>query len=156
MNNHRLIALSVATFLLTASTIHTLYVRPRLIERDGEYFIKVQVPHIRLGTEKYTEQELPAELINTTRNNLGLDYDDVCAYAAEPSIRPGITPRGIIACKSGQSFTNVHTTTGSATATPSNLQYSNYIGESVVPSKLIVDKAGSGKRITYCNGICKK
>src|SRR5579872_3849805 len=86
--------------------------------------------------------------LKTYCNAYGIKEDETCIAVHHDGT---IT----VICSGGKKIEHVTTIEGSPTGTPPWLEYENYIGYRIErePTK---GRVGSGTRIVYCKGMCKK
>lgn len=120
--------------ILILSTISSLWsANPgplRLINQNGVYYINRLIPS--WSGENKKEENIPATIIDTTGNTVGLSEDDICGYGQFGSDKPTMfstdSSKNVIVCQYGSVFKDV-TTVEVPESQESHLTYDNYIGQ---------------------------
>ena len=140
------------TFLAQAGGIIAPQHKPLLLVTGNH--VSIEVEKSKSFFEKFNPASrgktirIDGKILTTTQNNVGIDPKDTCGIFFYEN-------KTFIVCSSGKQFDNPGQTESSITGTPGNLMYENYIGF-VKTEAATSGLMGSGKRIDYCDGACKR
>lgn len=131
--------------LVNTSSMFALVSKPfRLVERDGNYIVQHKSPvldTLSTPTPVYNLEEVPAQKINTARNQRNIRPGNSCAYA---QITENGTTSDVIVCLGGEAFKDVTKMRDMEISRPD--EYKNYIGSYA---------ERPGLKFLFCDGPCQ-
>jgi hypothetical protein len=102
----------------------------KLVTKNDIYYINNFIP--AWGEESKKEENIPATILDTTNNTVGLSEDDVCGYGQFGSDKQTMfsadTSKNVVVCQYGSIFKDV-VTIEVPESQAAHLTYENYIGQ---------------------------